>query len=444
MRHLRALGVASVVAVGILVSAYGQQPLPPANTPAFDVTIADKDDNGLPLNPTWSWQANAKPPDEAELCQRPYDDDGHPIDLPFREAQCTTQRPTFDLPRGFRAVVCSFGPITPGDYLAVPGHVNWQTATFTGPVTYTNYNPGDHDINFFIEPPGGAAVFPPSPSGFEIEFNADEVVNAFEHGWWQQFKKGSRSVDHRPSVVLGQLGLDCDHACGTELHPAYAMAINTAASNWSLFARNWGNEGFCSSHDHQLASTGNQLRVTIPWATGASDVTITSSEFYATAGIPAVAVSVVKDHGVVFTFTLLTPDRHALIYGDVVLQWVGASRLTETRFATPTAVRPAATRLSADERIARLLRARPQLRARLARPSAAQLSASGAQRRVNLNITPEPLPAIQTSLRQVRYDAETTQLDRSFRILCGAFNNRPPDDALAAGCAALRLVSPRR
>ena len=123
---MKVQSAALVSAIIALASAAGRNGVPQAQRsappPAFNVTGSSHDDNGFLLNPTWTWQASGgKPPDVYETCQRPYDDNGAAINTPFRERQCTTQNPRFDLPRGFRAVVCGFGPLTPGNYLAVPG-----------------------------------------------------------------------------------------------------------------------------------------------------------------------------------------------------------------------------------------------------------------------------------------------------------------------------------
>src|SRR5437868_5976900 len=133
--HMKAECAALVSAIIALASAAGRNGVshsqPSAPPPAFNVTGSAFDDNGFLVNPTWTWQANSgKPPDVYETCERPYDDTGTAIATPFREPRCTTQNPYFDLPRGVRAVVCALGPATPGDYLAVPGHVNWRPATF--------------------------------------------------------------------------------------------------------------------------------------------------------------------------------------------------------------------------------------------------------------------------------------------------------------------------
>ena len=80
--------------------------------------------------------------------------------------------------------------------------------------------------------------------------------------WWNSFHSavdqggsgavspGGRMVSNKGAVVAGLIGLDSEHGAYSELHPTYAMAIHTDSSvtddQWAFFARNWGDEGFCS------------------------------------------------------------------------------------------------------------------------------------------------------------------------------------------------------
>ena len=85
--------------------------------------------------------------------------------------------------------------------------------------------------------------------------------------------------------IYGLFGLDCEHGCRTEFHPAYAVAIQTDESKdtntWAIFARNWGDEGFCSHLDHQLdlTSAGGAIRLFLPYNSSAPPTNITIKDF---------------------------------------------------------------------------------------------------------------------------------------------------------------------
>ena len=70
-------------------------------------------------------------------------------------------------------------------------------------------------------------------------------------------------------VVYGLFGLDCEHDCRSEYHPAYAVAIQVDDTNstdtWAIFARNWGDEGFCSHLDHQLDIVGRPMQLLLSY-----------------------------------------------------------------------------------------------------------------------------------------------------------------------------------
>jgi hypothetical protein len=73
------------------------------------------------------------------------------------------------------------------------------------------------------------------------------------------------------AVVTGLIGLDTAHTPAAESHPVYAMAIQNnrqqalagGTDTWAIFARKFGNEGYCSQRDHPLPA--GPITIRIPW-----------------------------------------------------------------------------------------------------------------------------------------------------------------------------------
>src|SRR5207253_2248572 len=82
------------------------------------------------------------------------------------------------------------------------------------------------------------------------------------------------------AIILGLMGVDCEHDCHTELHPVYAMAIQLSSSPqdnvWGIMVRNWGNEGFCAHGQQELTFPNGELKLFLPHK-GATKPEVTSS-----------------------------------------------------------------------------------------------------------------------------------------------------------------------
>src|SRR5436309_1962822 len=67
-------------------------------------------------------------------------------------------------------------------------------------------------------------------------------------------------LDQWLAVVMGLMGLDDVHGGDSELHPVHVLAIREAETPdpgndaWAFFARNWGDEGECSSRQHYVTA----------------------------------------------------------------------------------------------------------------------------------------------------------------------------------------------
>jgi hypothetical protein len=99
---------------------------------------------------------------------------------------------------------------------------------------------------------------------------------------------------------------------------------------WAIFARNWGNEGFCSSAQHHLELVAHRLTVTLPWREGATGVRLGfRTRFFANVeGVRGWWTPVPGQH-VNVTFQLPAPEAHGRIHGELVLNWSGAAAPAE-------------------------------------------------------------------------------------------------------------------
>jgi hypothetical protein len=322
----------------------------------FDLTWTAADENGLPLNPMWGKQVDPHQPGlpGLALCGTPW------------KPPCTTQSPVIlDLP-------WPFDPLHPLNFLCTASgplgrHVNWGVATYTGAAVWDEHSTGirgDDDYNINAWRLDQAAYTQDNPNFVHTEFDSDETIDHFSTKWWSQFHD---TVDHgNPHAIIdghdiieiGVIGLDCAHGCGSEIHPVLVLALHVsddpADDQWAIFARNTGDEGFCS-HDSVLAPELTTVYLTLPAPPGATAVSASgTSSFQKTA-----------DQIQLTTFPLLTgtaptalvlkidlgdPNGAPMVNGELHLQWtvpssaaaaLRARRLRE-RLPAAAAIRPAA------------------------------------------------------------------------------------------------------
>jgi len=251
-------------------------------------------------------------------------------------------------------------------------HVNWVPATYEGFLDWQGASAkfpfGDNDFTFALTPVESdgsargytarrAALTPypaDGPDALHIEFNAAEVSDYFEHTWWKTLRDRADGDENpalsnlstsRFAVVTGLLGLDAEHKGHSELHPVYAMALQTQCTTpdatghylarWAIFVRNWGNEGFCSSYncyhsvvlDKANPNEGGTFSVRLPLGvTDATEVELTNeTEFWGWAGGSAIEVSnsVDVDLGAyaLVRVRLPGPEAMPLLYGEVTLKF---------------------------------------------------------------------------------------------------------------------------
>lgn len=319
----------------------GGEPQPTPVPSPFDLVWTEVDRNALPLNPEWSAQvADAgSVPDPGALCDNfPYLNPANPeLGVRFTPPTCTSQSPWVDIGSGFHNFICHIG----GDAGRLKGHANWGAATYEGTLTWVDKSLrpplGDSDYNLGLSPVNGGLLTTTNPTQIGLEFLSTESIDQFHAPWWAAFREAvdrddgsaNASVDHKPAIVTGLVNLDCEHDCGSELHPVYAMAIESDATDknnvWAIFARNWGNEGYCSAEQQYLDVPRNALTLRLPWKAGFYSVKLDKEQtFLDTNGNPAAVVwSVTPRVGVGLDVTIQLPEPQEMVFadGELHLQW---------------------------------------------------------------------------------------------------------------------------
>lgn len=334
-----------------------------AATAPFDLIGDTVDANGLLLNPEWQYEKdnpgpplNPGPPishpDASIFC------DGFPHltsntdDIGFGNPPCSTQNPEVDQPADHTTnhLFCKKDA-----HGKLAGHVNWWPATVAGPILWAGHDGplplslslGDDDYNFWLYPTSNTMLTVDSESGqgdhdyyIESEFDSDEVIDHFGSQWWTNFHKmvdaaGQAAVDNaaytspafqmlmnKEAIITGLVGLDSEHGAYSELHPIYTMAIhvNSDVNNdqWAFFARNWGDEGYCSASQHYWDLS--PVSIFIPEPVPSSDFSFVAQDLYVSESLAVQAGKV--QGGLLLTFALGAPENRALVDGSVTIHWV--------------------------------------------------------------------------------------------------------------------------
>ncbi len=237
-------------------------------------------------------------------------------------------------------------------------HKNWDSAgpplmggSYTGFLSFESHSGphpfDDDDYSFNLVPmsltggPNGTGL-QAHEDHIHVEYDVSEVGDKFdeETPWWHQFHHAIDNSGDRPTpwdmltsrtaTVLGLMGMDTKHpppqsngnGGETELHPIWAMAarvidqpnrdnsviFRSADETYAFMARNWGNEGFCSSSEWMLPV--KTLSIKIPWRQGANQVGIGGQFSIVNPPDSAhpqnnVSVSFVQNSGIFLTFQLI-------------------------------------------------------------------------------------------------------------------------------------------
>ena len=441
-----------------------EQPLVQA---PLNLVATDLDASGALINPRFGWETRHDDhPNTSVLCA------GFPYQSRSDEARgvflgnppCTTDLTGIDVAAGFNAVLCRASG--PPDKLH--GHVNWYPATVAGRVTWAGHSDwiqkGDDDYSFRLYPANGGMLTSAYPNAIDVEFDSQETIDHFGSGWWRSFQEAverddgtvaengaaSRIVDDHEAVVTGLAGLSAEHEASSQLHPVYAMALHLSSDatkdRWAFFARNWGNEGFCSRNQHYWDVS--PLSIFIPGPEGATDFTLIDQDVKANGdfGIRASFVNA----GVLLSFDLGAPESRAIADGLVSIRWTlppaprGAAITMSGRRAASTFGPSIRGRLATNQPnggraedltlTAGLSEDRvSQLRRQLAPPAVARNSRSLQIARAPATVPP---PRGRASMRAVLDSAKLERENRRANAVCAAQRANLP--SLTAACAESR------
>jgi hypothetical protein len=326
------LVVAAVIAACALFPATTTRTSTTAVTgPPYNLSYSGAWDgyNGLSLNPKWLSQAGGLGPPSPSMCG------SHPWEPP-----CSTQSPQINDPgtHTFTDLICSEG----GGL--THGHANWRAAVYTGPIYWEDksLNSQDDDYNLNLFPQDGAGSAATDGGRIHIEFDSEETVDHFSSPWWQEFHaavddsdtKAQAMIDGKYAIVIGVMGLDFVHGPGgAELHPAFAMAVHVKDDpnddEWAVFARNWGNEGFCSNGQWVVLNT-QTLYVELPRPSANGFTVLPQTSIFALQNNGSAKILSLQNGSVAtLQFNLPKPTQQQQLYdGDIHLRWSASTTAT--------------------------------------------------------------------------------------------------------------------
>lgn len=336
----RATVTVTIVATVMVILACGGGTTTVATPPApYDLVGGVWDGyNGISVNPQWQSNVQAvdaqgvRPPTPSMCGGRPW------------LAPCTTQHPAIDDPGRYSLTdtICGQG----GGL--THGHANWRVAAYTGRIYWESHSSpvgNDDDYSLDLFNPWGAGSTLTDGGRIHVEFNSHETIDRFATSWWQAFHsavdqgddQAHAMIDHKDVMVIGVMGLDFVHGDGgAELHPTYAMAVHVKDDpnddEWAFFARNWGDEGFCSDGGSVLWNTQSIfLQLTRP---GATAYTVTQYELASAQQASAKTFSMQNGAAVGIRLDFPPPDvnNEQLYDGDIHLKWT----VPNVPVATPT------------------------------------------------------------------------------------------------------------
>ena len=440
------------------------------------------DHNGLLLNPSWSWEqwpANQGQSPSGSMCHDFSDRHtvaGIPTYLQPYFADCTdqTDENNVDRPQGLNSNLCGWrkgGPFATGSFV---GHVNWFPVTMTGQARWGEHlsfplGDDDYTFNFYPDWPHNQLLLA-GRDALHVEFDSDETIDNFQSDEWKDLHKavdGDTTVSPSKlfdgtTILTGLFGLDGEHDLKAELHPLYALATlrdfnhyedNPSDEVWLMFARNRGDEGFCSS---QLWDAGfEDYIVRLRWREGMTSVDVdrSKSHFVGSEGTSGPDYMIVPPgsadtEGVYVIFHLGPAASSPFMEGTVHLIWKGIPTKVignPTNIITGTAVarvpvvpqataakevsevneiehtlQKTASQLTKEQRQA-VTTARPPIRAR---PGLHQLPPGTVQivSAVPRNVRPTEPHAIKAGPATTRNNRDRALV----KALCATTNNAPP------------------
>jgi hypothetical protein len=317
--------------VTLTITHNAATPAPTGDVAPFDLFWNQVDANAIPVEARWGEQLNH----DRNPASHPTGLAGDDICATPWLLPCTTQGPSLDgasFPNSW--FVC--------DHLGGPlnGHANWGPGTYSGTLSWESKSDAgaDDDYSINLITTNGDGATEGRSDGYHTEFDSDETIDNFNSPWWNTLHHAVDNENTFPSpedilngnfaIETGLVDLDCAHPCSGELHPVYALAVraigDTNYEQWGIFVRNWGNEGGCSSDDHQLLLANNQYTILLPWPKGgATSVAFGGlTDFDTNSDDTSISVvNITPGVGIELTFTMPSPDKHALIDGMLELNY---------------------------------------------------------------------------------------------------------------------------
>ncbi len=470
----------------------------PADAPTshfdFDVVSTTNDQNGLPYNPLWTWQArpeNAGGKPDTTTCHN-FSVRHSFLDVPdeFMSpylGDCTDQadQSGIDQPVGFNWTICSYGtkPYI-GDVF--PGHANWFPVTVEGSANWGNHSADlisddDYDFNFFAED-GIEGLSINGRSGLHVEFDSDETIDNFTSDEWNQFhqsvddwnlakvqlsnciKKSGSCSDQQladiyariqrvstlwngHTILTGMFGIDNEHEPKAELHPPYALATlrenfenDPSDEVWLMFVRNQGDEGFCSS---AIWDSGlEDYTFTLPWHTGmtAVDVNWDKTQFIGTDGTSPPSVQATPGTGVYVTFHLGppvpghgivgTPASVPFINGALHLVWSAGGGV---KMSGP--IQPGTTVQAKQGPVFQSKPVQQKPAPEKPAPEKPAVDAQGKAKTTTVVAAPRPTPAQTTATATTTPAKDDGGVDEVEQMIAAAASQLPPDKQKAIAAA---------
>jgi hypothetical protein len=200
--------------------------------------------------------------------------------------------------------------------------------TYDGTISWSEHSANDDDYNIDIHRNDQALYNTADSDHVGMEWDSDETIDRGALSpWWKQMHTDVDNGNNNPqniyglhATVVALPGLDYEHGAFTELHPLYALAINFAPGSWAFFARNWGDEGYCSQGENPWPV--QTIRLLLP-NTLALDANAFANTVFVT---PATTIGAffLQGQGEVLEINLPPPSEEGLAMGEVTITWIGS------------------------------------------------------------------------------------------------------------------------
>jgi len=219
--------------------------------------------------------------------------------------------------------------------------------------------------------------------------------------------------------------------------------FNANDDAWSFFARNWGNEGFCSQNQHYIDI--DTLSFSLSGPPGAA-VSLTSAVFKANRSDVSTAFSA-EPGAALMSFQLGAAENGGMIEGTIHLKWTGGTPPASTLISKFGQLHPLlaeTTKIQPPEERAAALYARVPAAKKAALDAALK---KPAPQKFTVNVTPKLVATPQMALTVARLarptvrsvpDPKKAAKDKQrAKAVCTAFSNAIPG-APANYCAGVQ------